>query len=87
MKFMKAPSITPEEIASLLEASEVAVQTIFDKVTLVAVKLPNGFVLTASSGAVSKENYDERIGAEICMKQIEDQLWKLEGYALQKFLG
>lgn len=45
-------------------------------------KLPSGFVLTASSGAVDKENYDFEIGKETCLKQIEDQLWKLEGYKL-----
>ena len=78
------PTVTPSQIAEILSNSTVEVQTIFGKVTLVSVRLPNGFVLTASSGAVSIENYDEKIGAEICMKQIEDQLWKLEGYALQK---
>ena len=77
-------SVSPQEIYDTLNASEVQVSTIFGKVTLVAVKLPSGFVLTASSGAVSIDNYDEKIGAEICMKQIEDQLWKLEGFALQK---
>ena len=84
---MKAPSITLLQITELLDASEIHVQTIFGKVTLVAVRLPSGFVLTASSGAVSKENYDEEVGKGICMNQIEDQLWKLEGYALQKQLA
>ena len=81
---MNAPSVTPAQIAAILDASETSVQTIFDKVTLVCVRLPNGFVLTASSGAVSKENYDAEIGRAVCMTQIKDQLWKLEGYALQK---
>ena len=84
---MNAPSVTSDQITALIDASEVSVQTIFDKVTLVSVRLPNGFVLTASSGAVSKENYDEQVGRAICMTQIEDQLWKLEGYALQKQLA
>lgn len=83
---MNAPSVTPQQIADLIKGSAIEIQTIFGKVTLVCARLESGFVVTASSGAVSKENYDEKIGAEICMKQIEDQLWKLEGYALQKMI-
>lgn len=83
---MIAPTVTPDQIAALLAASEVQTSTIFDKVTLVAVRLPSGFVLTASSGAVSKENYDEAVGAKICLQKIEDELWKLEGYHLQRSL-
>lgn len=81
------PAITPDQIAHLLEHAEIVTQTIFEKVTLVAVRLPNGFVLTESSGAVSKENYSESVGREICLRKIDSELWKLEGYALQKQLA
>jgi hypothetical protein len=33
------------------------------------------------------KNYDEVIGTEICKKRIENKLWELEGYCLQKELG
>lgn len=76
--------VREEDIKSILKLSEIKVETVFDKCTNVLVKLPNGFVLSASSGAVDIDNYNERLGIEICMKKIEDELWKLEGYALAK---
>lgn len=79
--------VTEEQIAMLLTESDIQVDTIYDKVTVVSCKLPNGFVITASSGAVDVANYDVNIGREICLKRIEDKLWELEGYALAKKLA
>ncbi|WP_288201542.1 Gp49 family protein [Ruminococcus bromii] len=79
-------SVTKRQIDELLEESEIKVETVYDKVTIVTCKLPNGFVITESSGAVSPANYDKKIGTEICMERIENKLWELEGYALAKQL-
>ena len=79
-------AVTKRQIDELLEKSEIKVETVYDKVTIVNCKMPNGFVLTESSGAVDKENYDEKIGTEICMEKIENKLWELEGYVLVKQL-
>lgn len=76
-------SVTQETIDQLLAGSEIHVETVFDKATIVAVKLPSGFVLTESSGAVDPANYDEEIGKSICLDKIKDKLWELEGYRLQ----
>lgn len=76
--------IHPEDIEALITGSEIHTQTIFEKVTLVAVRLPSGFVLTESSGAVDKANYSEEQGRRICMEKIRSRLWNLEGYVLQK---
>lgn len=69
-------------VENIIKNSEVNVETLFRKVTVVTVKLPNGFVLTESSGAVSAANYSKKIGVETCMNRIKDQVWKLEGYKL-----
>ena len=79
-------TVTKRQIDELLEKSEIKVETVYDKVTIVNCKLPNGFVITESSGTVDKANYDEKIGTEICMSRIENKLWELEGYALAKQL-
>ena len=79
-------TITKRQIDELLEKSEIKVETVYDKVTIVTCKLPNGFVITESSGAVSPANYDKKIGTEICMARIENKLWELEGYVLAKQL-
>ncbi len=77
-------SITIEDINELIENSEVTVATAFDKVTIVTCKLPNGFVITESSGAVDKANYSEELGKNVCLERIKNKLWELEGYALTK---
>ena len=79
-------AVTQQQIDELLEKSEIKVETVYDKVTIVNCKLPNGFVIVEASGAVSPENYDKKISTEICMKRIENKLRELEGYALAKQL-
>lgn len=74
--------VTEEQVNNILKNAEVRAETKFDKVTVVTVKLPNGFVLTESSGAVSKENYDIEIGKRTCLARIKNKIWELEGYAL-----
>lgn len=79
-------TVTKQQIYELLAKSEIKVETVYDKVTVVNCKLPNGFVITEASGAVDPANYDEEIGKEICLSRIENKLWELEGYALSKKL-
>jgi hypothetical protein len=84
---MSKNTVTVEEIKNLLLNAKVEVKTIFNKCTVVAVQLENGFIITESSACVDPANYDEQLGAEICLKRIENKLWELEGYALQKKLA
>lgn len=79
----KAPSVTEEYIEELLVNSDIVVDTVFDKCTIVSCRLPNGFVIVESSACVSPENYDEEAGIDICLSKIMDKLWELEGYRLQ----
>jgi len=79
-----APTVTEEMIEDLLANSEINIETVFDKCTVVYVKLPNGFIITESSACVSPERYSENIGYKICLKKIKDKIWELEGYYLQK---
>lgn len=79
-------TVTQDDIYGLLTEAEASVSTLYDKCTVVCVKLKNGFVLTESSACVDPENYSESVGFEECMKRIENKLWELEGYALQKKL-
>lgn len=80
-------TVTKEQINALLESAEISAETKFDKVTVVMCKLKNGFVITEASGAVDPANYSEEIGKEVCMTRIENKLWELEGYCLQKRLA
>ena len=85
-KKVEAPKITEEYIDRILENSEFATCTMFNKCTVVSCKLPNGFVITEYSACVSPENYDEEIGEEICYDKIKDKVWELEAYLLQQMM-
>lgn len=82
----EAPKVTEERIEEILKDAEIESYTVFDKCTVVACKLPNGFVIVESSACVSPENYDETLGFEICLEKIENKIWELEGYRLQEEL-
>lgn len=82
----KKNTVTNEMIEQIMNHSEVIVNTLFDKCTVVACKLPNGFVIVESSSCVDPENYDEKMGVDICMKRIIDKVWELEGYRLQQMI-
>lgn len=83
---MKKNTVTVEQVKAIMEATEFDVKTIYDKVTVVTAKMPNGFTIVRSSACVDPANYDENLGAEICKKRIEDEIWQLEGYMLQEKL-
>lgn len=78
-----APTVTEEKIKEIIDNSNISVLTAFDKCTIVACQLPNGFVIVESSACVSPENYDVDMGVEICMERITNKIWELEGYRLQ----
>ena len=75
------PSIGQEMVDDFIAHTEV--QTLGDKTTVVRAVLRNGFELVESSSCVSKENYSEELGAQICMKKIKDKVWCLLGFLLQ----
>lgn len=75
------PSIGQQMVDDFIVSAEV--QTMGEKCTVVRAVLRNGFEIVESSACVSKENYDEKLGAEICMKKIKDKVWFLLGFLLQ----
>lgn len=81
-----ASTVDEDDIDDLLGNSDVKIYTSFNKCTIVACKLPNGFVIVESSACVNPENYDAEMGVDICLNKIKDKVWELEGYYLQKRL-
>lgn len=72
--------VFPEQIDAILDAAEITTEDRFDSVTVVHAKLPYGFIITETSACIDPANYDQSIGAEICMKRVRDKVWELEGY-------
>lgn len=77
-------TITQEQIDNILSSSEFKTfHRIFGKQCVVVALLPNGFTIVGESACVDPNNYDETIGYSLALKDIEKQLWMLEGYLLQ----
>lgn len=76
-----APSISQQMVDDFIRETDVI--TMGGKTTVVRAVLRNGFEIVESSSCVSAENYDEKLGAEICMDHIKNKVWMLLGFLLQ----
>jgi hypothetical protein len=68
-------------IDTLLENSQLNISKVFDKCTVVACKLPNGFVIVESSSCVNPNDYNEDIGVSNCLNRIKGRIAEMEAYA------
>lgn len=75
------PSISQTMVDDFIVQTEVI--TLGEKTTVVRAMLKNGFEIVESSSCVSAENYDEKLGAEICIERIKNKIWELLGFLLQ----
>lgn len=81
----EAPSISAEMVDRFIDHHETV--TMGGKTTVVRAVLKNGFEIVESSSCVSAENYDEKLGEEICMERIRNKIWELLGFLLQTAVG
>lgn len=81
----EAPSISAEMVERFIDHHETV--TMGGKTTVVRAVLKNGFEIVEASSCVSAENYDEKLGEEICMKRIRNKVWELLGFLLQTAVG
>ena len=75
------PSVSQKMVDEFITKTEVT--TMGEKTTVVRAVLRNGFEIVESSSCVSPANYDEELGAEICLEKIRDKVWFLLGFLLQ----
>lgn len=66
---------------------DIDVSTIGEKTTLVRATLVNGFEIIEASSCVDPANYDEEMGATICIEKIHDKIWAYLGFLLQTAVG
>jgi len=78
--------VLPKKIDELINLATMEKQVLFDKVLVVALQFPNGFVLVGVGACVDPKEFDEKIGLTVALEDIANQLWKLEGYLLQEIL-
>lgn len=78
-KGLNAPRLTPALIDKVIMGSAYHV---FPGTTLTvcALTLRNGFIVTGESAAASPENFNEEIGRKIAYDNARQKIWALEGY-------
>lgn len=85
-KNLDAPRLTPALIEDRI-VSEAAYVFPGTTLTVVALTLENGFIVTGTSAAASPENFDPEIGKKIARKNAAEKIWELEGYLLKERLS
>lgn len=82
---LNAPRLTPEHLDSVIASEDYHVFT-GTTLTVCALRLCNGFVITGESAAASPENFDAEIGKKIARQNAREKIWMLEGYLLKQKL-
>lgn len=85
-KGLNAPRLTP----ALIDAAIVSEQYhVFPGTTMTvcALTLRNGYIVTGESAAASPDNFDEAIGRKIARENARNKIWALEGYLLREKLA
>lgn len=85
-KGLTAPRLTPQHIDETIvsEAFHVFPGT---TLTVCALTLRNGFLVTGESAAASPSNFDEELGRKIARDNARNKIWALEGYLLRENLS
>ena len=81
-----APRLTPDLTDGKILAEQFHVFP-GTTLTICAMTLKNGFIVTGESAAASPENFDEEIGRSIARSNARDKIWQLEGYLLRERLS
>lgn len=81
-----APRLTPGQIdaAIVSEMYHVFPDT---TLTIAALTLRNGYIVTGESASASPENFDAAIGRKIARDNARNKIWALEGYLLRERLA
>jgi hypothetical protein len=85
-KGLNAPRLTPAMIDEAIVSEQYYV---FPNTTMTvcALTLRNGYIVTGESAAASPENFDQAIGRKIARENARNKIWALEGYLLREKLA
>lgn len=84
-KGLTAPRLTPALIDATIAGEDFHVFP-GTTLTICALTLRNGFIVTGESAAASPENFDQTIGRKIARENARNKIWALEGYLLRERL-
>lgn len=85
-KGLNAPRLTPDLIDEAIRSEQYHVFP-GTTMTVCALTLRNGYIVTGESAAASPENFDQAIGRKIARDNARNKIWALEGYLLREHLS
>lgn len=84
-KGLNAPRLTPDMIDAAIKSEQYYVFP-GTTMTICALSLHNGYIVTGESAAASPENFNQEIGRKIARDNARNKIWALEGYLLRQLL-
>jgi len=85
-KGLTAPRLTPDMIDAAIHSEQYHV-FLGTTLTVCAITLRNGFIVTGESAAASPANFDQAIGRKIARENARNKIWAFEGYLLREKLS
>jgi hypothetical protein len=85
-KGLNAPRLNPDMIDGAIASEQYHVFP-GTTMTVCALTLRNGYIVTGESAAASPENFDKEIGRKIARDNARNKIWALEGYLLRQKLA
>ena len=85
-KGLNAPRLNPAMIDETIQSEQYHVFP-GTTMTVCALTLRNGYIVTGESAAASPENFDKDIGRKIARDNARNKIWALEGYLLRDKLA
>ena len=85
-KGLNAPRLNPQMIDETIVSEQYHV-FMGTTLTVCALTLRNGYIVTGESAAVSPKNFDQAIGRKIARENARNKIWGLEGYLLRERLS
>ena len=84
-KGLNAPRLNPDMIDAAIVSEQYHVFA-GTTMTVCALTLRNGYIVTGESAAASPQNFDQAIGRKIARDNARNKIWALEGYLLREKL-
>jgi hypothetical protein len=85
-KGLNAPRLNPDMIDAAIVSEQYHVFA-GTTMTVCALTLRNGYIVTGESAAASPDNFDQAIGRKIARDNARNKIWALEGYLLREKLA
>ncbi len=85
-KGLNAPRLNPQMIDDAIQSEQYHVFA-GTTLTVCALTLRNGYIVTGESAAASPDNFVKEIGRKIARENARNKIWALEGYLLREKLA